>query len=167
MTRHACAAALLALTSSLALPLTAAPGATFQVSASVVPGCLVVGGVSNYGSLDYGRQPATATSTVTTSLANDVQLQCTPGVTLSMSIDGGQNSAGGSRNLKLSSGTAQLAYQLYSDSGLSQVLGVGQSVNVPYSNPNNIRLPIYGRVVLPGNVPAGTYTDVVQVQLIW
>ncbi len=164
--RHACNVALLVLASSLALPLAAAPGTTFQVTASIVPGCMVVGGGTNYGTLSYGSFAASTVGPVSTALTGGVQLQCTPGVTLSMSIGGGQNSGSGSdRNLK--SGSELLPYQLYSDIGLSQALPVGQSVNVAYTNANNIRLPIYGRVVLPGNVPAGTYTDVVQVQLTW
>ncbi|SDS98373.1 Spore coat protein U (SCPU) domain-containing protein [Pseudomonas asplenii] len=157
-------ALLLALASSL--PLAAAPGTTFQVTASILSGCLVVGGGSLYGNLNYGSHAASTIAPVSASLASGVQLQCTPGVTLTMSVDGGQNNSGG-RNLKLGGGSAQLAYQLYSDIGLSQALGIGQSVNVAYSDANNIRLPIYGRVVLPGIQPAGIYSDVLQVQLTW
>lgn len=167
MARHGYAAAvLLACASSLPLPLAAVTGTTFQVGASIVPGCLVVGGGSNYGNLNYGSFASLSTSPVSTSLTSGVQLQCTPGVTLNMSVDGGQNNASG-RHLKLASGTAQLAYQLYSDIGLSQVVGVGQIISVAYGNSNNITLPLYGRVLLPGNLPAGTYSDVLQVQLSW
>ncbi|MGY2288580.1 Csu type fimbrial protein [Pseudomonas sp. SDO528_S397] len=166
MAGHGCAVVLLACVSSLPLPLAAVTSANFQVSASIVAGCLVVGGVSNYGNLNFGSYSALSTATVSTSLSSGVQLQCTPGVTLNMSVDGGQNNASG-RNLKLTSGSAKVAYQLFRDAGLSQALGVAQSVNVAYSNANNISLPIYGRVVLPGNQPAGTYSDVLQVQLSW
>lgn len=166
MARHGCAVVLLACIASLPLPLAAVTGTTFQVSASIVAGCLVVGGGSNYGNLNYGSYSSLSTSTVSTALASSVQLQCTPGVTLSMSVDGGQNNSGG-RRLKLTTGSAMVGYQLFRDAGLSQALGISQSVNVAYSNADNITLPIYGRVVLPGNQPAGTYTDVVQVQLSW
>ena len=37
----------------------------------------------------------------------------------------------------------------------------------PINDGNNIRLPIYGQVQLPGNQPGGTYSDVLQVQLTW
>ena len=168
MIRPAYATALLAMAGCLAmpLPLEAVTGTTFQVSANIVPGCLIIGGGSNYGTLAYGTYAALSTSTLVTSLFNRVQLQCTPGVRLNMSIDGGQNNAEG-RHLKLDSGTAQLAYKLYSDNSLSQEIGGGQSVYVAYSNPDDIRLTIYGRVRLPGNLPAGQYRDVVQVQLSW
>ncbi|MFJ3486433.1 spore coat U domain-containing protein [Pseudomonas sp. NPDC090202] len=166
MAGHGRAACLLLCALGLPLPLTAATSTTFQVSASIVPGCLVVGGGSNYGSLNYGTFSVLSTSTVSASLASGVQLQCTPGTTLTMSVDGGQNNNSG-RFMKIGSGSAVVAYQLYRDAGLSQTLGVGQSVSVTYSDANNIRLPIYGRVVLPGNQPVGTYSDTVQVQLTW
>lgn len=43
MTRHACAALVLLGASSLPLPLAAVTSQSFQVSATVVAGCLVVG----------------------------------------------------------------------------------------------------------------------------
>ncbi|WP_438866120.1 Csu type fimbrial protein [Pseudomonas abieticivorans] len=142
----------------------AAPSATLAVSATVVAGCLVVGGVSNYGTLAFGTYSALSTSVATTSLANGVTLQCTPGVTLNMKVDGGQNSSSG-RNLK--SGSSLVAYQLYRDAALSQALAVSTSVAVSYTDANNISLPIYGRVALPGTAPAGSYSDVLQVELSW
>jgi spore coat protein U-like protein len=166
MAGHGCVAVLLACAASVPWPLAAATGATFQVSANIVAGCLVVGGVSAYGNLNFGSNSALSTSTLSTSLVSGVQLQCTPGVALSMSVDGGQNNSSG-RNLKISSGTAKVAYQLFHDAAFTQSLGISQSVSVAYSDANNISLPIYGRVVLPGNQPAGAYSDVLQVQLTW
>ena len=152
----------------LAAPLDAATTSGFTVNAQIVAGCLVVGGVSNYGVLNYGSQSALATGLLSTSLGGTtVTFQCTPGVALSMSLDGGQNSASGTRNLKRTSGTQLLAYQLYQDAAYSQLLGIGQSVTVSYSDPTAIKLPVYGRVQLTGKLPAGTYTDVVQVTVTW
>ncbi|AZD09276.1 Sigma-fimbriae uncharacterized subunit [Pseudomonas chlororaphis] len=166
MARHACAALVLLGASSLPLPLAAVTSQSFQVSATVVAGCLVVGGVSNYGNLNFGSQSALSTSTLQVALANSVQLQCTPGVTLNMSVDGGQYNSSG-RHMQLDGGSARVAYQLFRDAAFSQSLGIGQSVAVAYSDANNISLPIYGQVQLPGNQPGGTYSDVLQVQLSW
>ena len=166
MASHSCAALALLCVSCLPLPLAAVTSQSFQVSATVTAGCLVVGGVSNYGSLGFGSQSALSTSTVKVALSGGVQLQCTPGVALNMTVDGGQyNSAG--RHLQLNSGSARVAYQLFRDAAYSQSLGIGQSVAVAYSDANNISLPIYGQVQLPGNQPGGTYSDVLQVQLSW
>ncbi|MBT2374559.1 spore coat protein U domain-containing protein [Pseudomonas fluorescens] len=148
------------------LSLLAVTSQTFQVSATITPGCLVVGGGSNYGSLTFGTYSALSTSTVSVALSGGVTLQCTPGVTLNMSVDGGLHNSSG-RHMQLNSGGALVAYQLFQDAALSQSLGVSQSVSVAYSNANTITLPIYGRVQLPGNQPGGTYSDVLQVQLSW
>lgn len=152
----------------LTAPLDAATSSTFQVSAQITAGCLVVGGVTSYGLLDFGTRSALSTASLTTSLGGTtVTFQCTPGVGLSMSLDGGQNSASGTRNLKRSGGTQLLAYQLYSDAAFTQALGIAASVAVSYSDPSAIKLPVYGRTQLSGTLPAGTYTDVVQVTVTW
>ncbi|MHC8327799.1 Csu type fimbrial protein [Pseudomonas sp. LB1P83] len=164
--KHGYAALFLLCAGSMPLPLAAVTSQSFQVSATVTAGCLVVGGVSNYGSLDFGSQSALATSTVQVALSAGVQLQCTPGVTMNMSVDGGQHNSGG-RHMQLTTGSNQVAYQLFRDAAFSQSLGIGQSVAVAYTDANNISLPIYGRVQLPGDQPGGTYSDVLQVQLSW
>lgn len=166
MAHHRCAALLLLCVGNVPLPLSAVTSQSFQVSATVTPGCLVVGGVSSYGSLNFGSHSALATGTVQAALTGGVQLQCTPGVTLNMTVDGGQYNSSG-RHLQLGTGSNRLAYQLFRDAAYSQVLGIGQSVAVAYTDANNISLPIYGQVQLPGNQPGGTYSDVLQVQLSW
>ncbi|MGE8190111.1 Csu type fimbrial protein [Pseudomonas sp. NPDC086278] len=166
MVRHDCAALILLCAGSVPLPLAAVTSQSFQVSATVTAGCLVVGGVSNYGSLNFGSQSALSTSIVKVALTGGVQLQCTPGVTMNMTVDGGKYNSSG-RHLQLTTGTNRVAYQLFRDSAYSQSLGIGQSVAVAYTDANNISLPIYGQVSLPGNQPGGTYSDVLQVQLSW
>lgn len=166
MNRHPGLATLLVCAASLPLPLAAVTSQSFQVSATITAGCLVVGGVSNYGSLNFGSQSALATGTVQVALTGGVQLQCTPGVTMNMTVDGGQYNSSG-RHLQLTTGSNRVAYQLFRDAAYSQSLGIGQSVAVAYTDANNIRLPIYGQVQLPGNQPGGTYSDVLQVQLSW
>jgi spore coat protein U-like protein len=166
MNHPRCAAVLLLCAGGVPLPLAAVTSQSFQVSATVTAGCLVVGGVSNYGSLDFGSRSALASGAVQVALTGGVQLQCTPGVTLNMTVDGGQYNSGG-RHLQLTTGSNRVAYQLFRDVAFSQSLGIGQSVTVAYSDANNIRLPIYAQVQLPGNQPGGTYSDVLQVQLSW
>lgn len=148
-------------------PLDAATSSTFLVSATVEAGCLVVGGVTSYGNLSFGSYSALSTAAASTSLGGTtVTLQCTPGVTLSMKVGGGQNNSGG-RNLKRSTGSQLQAYQLYRDAAFSQALGIDQTVSVSYSDPTAVKLPLYARAQLTGNLPAGSYTDVLQVTLSW
>ncbi|KWU48104.1 MULTISPECIES: Csu type fimbrial protein [Pseudomonas] len=166
MNRVGWAALLVCVGWGMPVSLLAVTSQSFQVSATITPGCLVVGGGTNYGSLAFGTYSALATSTASVALTGGVTLQCTPGVALNMSVDGGLYNASG-RRMQLNSGTAQVAYQLFRDAAFSQSLGISQSVSVTYSNANNITLPIYGRVQLPGNQPGGTYSDTLQVQLSW
>lgn len=158
-------AALALLAAASPMPLDAALTSTFLVNATIQSGCLVVGGVTTYGNLAFGSYSALTNGAVTTQLSGTtVTLQCTPGVTLTMQVDGGQNN-NGSRNLKRSTGSNLVAYQLYSDAAFSSVMGIGQTVAVSYSDPTNIKLPVYARAQLTGILPAGSYTDVLQVTL--
>jgi len=119
---------LLAIGLAMPLPLSAVVNQSFQVSATITPGCLIVGGGANYGTLAYGSYSALATSTVTAALTGGVTLQCTPGVALSMSVDGGLYSSTG-RNLQLNSGSARVAYQLFRDAAFifrSSCIAVGK-----------------------------------------
>ena len=74
MRRQGCAALLLLCAGSAPLTLDAATSQSFQVSATVTAGCLVVGGVSNYGGLNFGSRSALATGTVQVALTGGVQL---------------------------------------------------------------------------------------------
>lgn len=159
------AVALAALAAVSPMPLDAALSSTFLVNATIQAGCLVVGGVTTYGALNFGSFSAMASTTASTSLSGTtVTLQCTPGVVLTMSIDGGLNN-NGSRNLKRTTGSDLQTYQLFRDAAYSQALGINQSVTVAYSDPTTIKLPVYARAQLAGNLPAGSYTDVLQVTL--
>ncbi|WP_165789498.1 Csu type fimbrial protein [Billgrantia endophytica] len=149
----------------------AAETSILRVWASITPGCQINGVISpeagKLGTLDFGRHPAIATDSLVTGFAANaaVTLSCTPGVALSMSLDGGSHFANGERNLD--SGSHRIPYQLYRDAGLSQAVPVNQSVAVVYDNPNDIRLPIYAALQLPGLSPPGTYQDVLTVTLSW
>lgn len=144
----------------------AAQTATLQVGASIVAGCVVSSSGGLYGNLNFGTYQALSTAAVSVALTGGVTLQCTPGVTVSMTVDGGLHNVSG-RNVKMAGGSGQITYQLFQDAAHSQSLGIAQSVNVPYTDANAITLPIFGYVLLPGNQPAGTYSDTLQVQLAY
>jgi len=155
-----------AMTSALA-----AETSTLRVSASIAPGCRVNGDINpqagKLGSLDFGQQAALATGNVVANLAANgaVTLSCTPGMALTMSIDGGGHYNDGERNL--AAGNTRIPYRLYADAALSRAIPVGQPMAVDYDTPANIRLPVYAVLTLPGNNPPGTYLDVLTVTLSW
>lgn len=147
-------------------PLLGATTAVIQVSAAIEPGCLIVGGSTQFGTLEFGRFPAVGAQTVSVQSTDAVQLQCTPGVVLNMTVGGGQYHNNG-RHLQLEGGAAQIAYELFNDAALSQALETGQRFAVDFTNAAAIKVPVYGRANLRGNLPAGRYSDVVQVELSW
>lgn len=166
----------LCLTIARSLPLLIAsvsawslPTSTFQVTASVVAGCVISGtNTGVFGTLDFGTQSGVATSTVNASFvqSTSINLACTPGTTLSMSINQGSNFTT-TRNLKLPNFTNTVPYTLFSNASRTTVIPVNQAVSLSYSNANNITLPIYGQLQLPGIARAGVYTDTLTVTLSW
>lgn len=144
---------------------------SFQVKATIVPGCSVTSGIGGVlGVLDFGTLSSMATGQVSTQFVPrfSLSLTCTPGVALSMRVDGGANYTT-VRNLQRSGGAEQVAYRLYSDSsmGAGSEIGVDQDVSIFYSDSDNISLPLYGVAQLSGFSPAGSYTDQLTLTLSW
>ncbi|WP_443969462.1 Csu type fimbrial protein [Sphingobium sp. CR28] len=158
-------------------PADADTGATFEVSATIVAGCAVDGvGTSGdaglIGTLDFGRDTTLSTATHNAALgANQTMiLRCTPGVSLSLKLGGGQHASGGNRNMQRGSSSAdRLQYRLYANAGMTDEVMIDQdrSILVTAANINDVQLPVYAQVSLPGGSAAGTYTDTVLVTLTW
>lgn len=146
---------------SLAAEASAGTHADMQVSAEIVSGCEVAPG--NWGALDFGTQSALSSGVVATSFTSTVQLNCTPGLTLLMKVDGGLYG----RQLQHDGGGERIAYRLFTDAARSLALGVDQMVPVPLGQTGAVVLPIHAELNVPAQRPAGTYSDVLQVQLIW
>lgn len=144
---------------------------SFKVSATIVPGCAVSTGSGGvFGTLDFGTHNGVESAPVSTSFVPNgaLSIACTPGVALSMSINGGQNYSS-ARRMKRSGGTEVVGYRLYSSSSLAanSEIGVNQAIPVAYTNSNNIALPLFGVALLTGFSPAGTYSDQLTVTLSW
>jgi len=144
---------------------------SFQVSATITPGCSVATGSGGLlGTLNFGTHSGVERGSVNTSFVpnGSLSIACTPGVALSMSIDGGQHYTS-VRNMQRSGGASLVPYRLYSSSSLAanSEIGVNQAVSVAYTNSNNIALPLFGVALLTGFSPAGNYSDQLTVTLSW
>lgn len=152
------------------LPALALPTQTLRVSASIVAGCLMRGGSGVLGTLDFGSHPGNTSGEVSTAMLTNTafSLACSPGTTLSMSIDGGTHFNNG-RYLQQVNGTARIPYLLFTDAlhSAASAITVGQVLGIGYSNAAAIVLPVYGVVQMPGSSPSGTYTDTLTVTLSW
>lgn len=169
---------------ALALLVSMVPGtapaetsSTFLVSATLAPGCAVdglgmQGDAGSFGQLAFGEGMALATTVHSASLTADqtLVLRCTPGTSLTMSINGGQHLAGGVRHLQVGSDPAErLQYRLYRDAGFTQEIGIDQpqSISIAPGNMNDVRLSVHGRLTLPGGRTPGVYSDTLVVTLDW
>lgn len=144
---------------------------TFTVGATITPGCSVTSGVGGVlGSLDFGTHTAVESGQISTSFVPNaaMSLACTPGVALTMSINGGLYYST-VRNMQLNGGTQRVPYRIYRSSSLAAntEIGVNQSVSVTYSDANNIALSIFGAAQLSPFGTAGTYSDQLTVTLTW
>lgn len=143
----------------------------FRVNATITPGCSVMAGTGSVlGTLNFGTRSGVERGQVSTSFVPNgaLSIACTPGVALSMTIDGGQYYTS-VRNMQRSGGTQRVAYRLYSSSslGANSEIGVNQAIPVAYTNSNNIALPLFGVALLTGFSPAGNYSDQLTVTLSW
>lgn len=154
-----------------ALPVPAAAQTTqsFTVSATVVQGCQVQTlAAGNWGRIDLGTVPGTSSGTVEADLLGSgtgLSIECTPGTTATLRADPGLNASGGGRTLAPTSGTARLPYRLILDGGSEWTT---QPISLDFTPAQPVRrLPLKGRAVLPGALPAGRYTDTVRITLTW
>ena len=171
-------AAPLLCTAALALQAVAAvqvpTTATFTVGATIAPGCQVASNPAQVsglqiGRLDFGLHSALRTGNVSMPLAssaNQSLVQCTPGTTMQVTVDAGQNASGLQRRLHNGSGV-YLPYMLMLTTGGGQPLVPGSPLGLALGA-SPTALPVMGMVTLPGTgAVAGTYTDTVRVTLSW
>ncbi|MCX4161727.1 spore coat U domain-containing protein [Paraburkholderia megapolitana] len=132
------------------------------VSAEIVPGCRVAGGGprNNFelGTLNFGVHPAVSRELATSTFdSRGIAFVCTGRATFTMRIDGGANPDARNTQRNLANGSARIAYQIFADAARTQAIGIGQPVEFKQ---------VFGAVTLPGGaVPAGTYTDTLQITL--
>jgi spore coat protein U-like protein len=132
--------------------------ANLSVSASVVANCTV-----STGSLAFGAYDPTAGAAVDGSGTFDVT--CTQGTVATLALGPGQHGSGGAR--RLHSGGQYLTYELYKDSGRSDVWGSASAAlslsAAPSNSPRSVT--VFGRISGSQNVAVGAYTDTVVISV--
>ena len=68
-----------------------------------------------------------------------------------------------------SNAAAHIAYAICADAPCNLPIAINGTLGFPVSaaNETDVRLPVFGRLTLPGQLPPGTYNDVVTVTLTW
>jgi spore coat protein U-like protein len=146
---------------------------TMTVSAQIVNGCLIgstPATSANFGTIDFGSMPRVNNVVdVASSVGNgSIVVICTPGTSLTISLNLGVNSEANQRYLRHSSGT-KLAYQLYKNATYNQVWGTNTDALGIASFPLSPQTyTVYARLFATSlQPPAGLYTDTVTVTLTY
>lgn len=145
---------------------------TLTVHLNVLSACLVNGTASGSafgagGDIAFTDQPGTfvqADAQVVGSLG-DLTIQCSPGTSPTLTVGSGQNDNAGTR--RMASGASRINYRLYTDSARSQEVTIGQQLSLGTMGATAVTLPLYARATNASVLPAGLYTDTVQVTLAW
>lgn len=131
---------------------------TLAVTVEVVDICAVDGGTLDFGAYSGGQSSALeATGEI-------AYVGCTAG-SLSLALDGGNSGDETARGLEDGLGNT-LNYQLYRNSARTQLWGTGaNAMALQLLISGNGTVPVYGRIAGGQEVPAGSYSDAVNVTL--
>jgi spore coat protein U-like protein len=134
----------------------------FTATATVQNKC-TVGAVT----LDFGTPTGVLTSAVPGT--STITVQCATGTAYNVGLNGGLNSGANINARKMVLGGNSVAYQLYRDSGRTQVWGntVGTDTVAGTGNGSAQNLTVYGNVPAQTTPPAGTYQDTVVVSVTY
>lgn len=133
---------------------------TFNVRITITAACDI--STTAPTDVNFGTQPSTATNVDNQGALN---VNCTPSSPYSISLDNGQNGTD-ANSRKMSSGTAQVPYQLYRQASRTaadiwgSTTGTGGNILAGTGTGTVQTLPVYGRVP-NANFPAGSYADVI------
>lgn len=150
---------------------------SFTVSATIVNGCAfgnsLATPISNLGTINFGSMSSIPSNVdvVSASGTGSVVVTCTPGATVTISMDYGVNGGNATQRLmaNTTSATQTLGYQLYQNAARTQVWGTGALAQTISSFPLTTQIyPVYARLFAVTPLPtAGTYTDTVTVTLTY
>ncbi|MCV4131060.1 spore coat U domain-containing protein [Pseudomonas aeruginosa] len=153
------------------------------VKIDIGAGCAIVNGGANdsinqWGTLDFGTHPdlTNVVDAQTVGTSGNIQIQCSTGLTPSLTVNAGLHASGGQRYMQNTTTTtttsSTIAYNIYSDAARSAPIHANSPVDISsVSTGTAVDIPLYGRVVPTGQTtttpPAGSYTDTLLVTVGW
>ncbi|HVT49485.1 MAG TPA: spore coat protein U domain-containing protein [Vicinamibacterales bacterium] len=151
---------------------------TVEATLTLTSSCVISGDTTtsgaNFGTLDFGTEPANFTGALTTQATGGAggpghtQIVCSPDVEgVDVSVDSGQHAGQGvgvgDGARALASGAAFVPYDVYSTSSFTTAYPTdGSALSVPIAAAGAaFDLPIFARInkTSAAALPAGTYTD--------
>jgi spore coat protein U domain-containing protein, fimbrial subunit CupE1/2/3/6 len=136
---------------------------TLAISADVANNCVIGSSPAvNFSSYD----PIVGNASSDLDVNGTLTLTCTQGAVATIAMDTGANASHAIGTTRaMANGSNYLSYELYSDSGLSTVWGTGGSAVTEPAAPSDaaVNYTVYGKVPAGQDVPAGSYSDTVNV----
>lgn len=139
------------------------------VQIEVVNGCELnntSSGTAALGTLNFGEiyKSNSIRDAVTVSGSGSLELRCTPGTTAKITMNAGLYGSGiNDRRMRISSGTATLAYQLYTSVNRQTIWDDNLGVSLLFSSDALQSIPVYGRIPIQATPVSGQYSDLVTV----
>lgn len=145
---------------------------SFQLSATIANGCSVATtGTGTWGDINLGSVSGIATGSASANLISGgntgMQVSCTPGMSVQVSADNGNQPVGGVRQLVHSVNSAStVPYQLYANN--SATPWTTQTITLSFPTGTSLQtLPVKATATLAAPMRAGAYSDTVHVTLSW
>lgn len=135
---------------------------TFPVTATVIKACVVSATALAFGNYDpTATGPTDATSTLS--------VLCTVGTTYTVGLTAGTASGATVTTRKMSSGSNLLSYALYQDSAHTTNWGNTPATDTAAATApvGTNALTVYGRITAGQNVPIGSYSDTITVNVVY
>ncbi len=147
---------------------------TINASLVLISSCQVNGSTAtsgvNFGALNFGTQTAlftTAGAQVLATGGGAMSVLCSNGAIPVIKVGAGAHDGqgtGGTRALS-DGGSNFVAYDFYTDSGLTTPLPINGTITLPTSSGAAQTVNLYGKAVGKSGLPPATYTDTVAVEL--
>lgn len=151
---------------------------TVDATITLTSGCIINGQLTNdgasnsdFGTIDFGSRNSLFVSAdgETVGSGTGIAIQCTPGITPSLTFGAGQHdgqgTGSGNRAMAHSSASGQyVKYGLYSDAGRNTLIAIDGSLALASDGSAQV-IRVYGRAYGAAGLVAGTYSDTVLVTL--
>ncbi len=132
-----------------------------MVSVNIVASCRlsVDTAALSFGDVQQGTEGADAHA--------ELGVSCSRDLPYAIAFDYGQHAQGAQR--RMSNGNAEVEYGLYADAAHQHPIGPRGSGSElrGTGNGDQQRLPVYARLDVGRDAPAGAYTDVVRMTVVW
>jgi len=114
-----------------------------------------------------GVDGGAAQGSLVTAVAAGLQIDCTPGMSVTLTADNGNQSANGVRQLVHATRPAdRMPYQLFANG--SQTPWTSQAIALAFPlGTSRLSVPVQARAVVQHGVAAGRYSDVVRITVTW